>query len=43
MRFLLQEYHYRSIFHLTHEEFLDEPLGVVEWMSIIDKEIKDRA
>lgn len=28
----VREYRYRTVMHATHEQYLDEPLDVVEWM-----------
>ena len=33
---LYREYRYRSLFHVSHEQFLDEPSATVDWMLQLD-------
>lgn len=31
-----REYQFRSKFSITHEQYLDEPIHVIEWMIALD-------
>lgn len=31
-----REYRYRSMFGLTHEQYLDEPVEAIEWLLRVD-------
>jgi len=40
-----EEFRYRSMFHLTHEEYLAEPPEVVKWMlqmGAIDSRVQEK-
>lgn len=32
----LREYQYRTVFRMSHEEFLGEPIETIEWLLRID-------
>jgi len=38
---MFREYQYRTTFNLTHEEYLDEPVGVIQWLAAIDRLVKE--
>lgn len=38
---MFREYKYRKTFNLTHEEYLNEPVSVIEWLMQIDKLVKE--
>jgi hypothetical protein len=38
---MFREYQFRTTFGLTHEEYLDEPVGVIEWLTQIDRLVKE--
>ena len=37
----LREYRFRKLFGLTHEQYLDEPVDIVDWLIAIDNEVNN--
>jgi hypothetical protein len=39
---MVYEYHYRQIFHMSHEDYLNEPRGLIDWMIAIHNTMQER-
>lgn len=35
-----KEYRYRKLFGLTHDQYLDEPIGAIDWLLHVDVEYR---
>jgi len=40
---MVQEYEYRQLFHITHDQYLDEPSSLIRWMIAINKTFREAA
>lgn len=40
LRNLWIEYAYRKLFPMSHNEYLEEPIGIVEWLVAIHNEME---